>query len=800
MIINEGEGKMTPYSLLVFNDEITEETSPFLESQLKQGIKVFFFTYDPLDELLENKFLKDAKKNHSLYLYETIFHEDLQHDFSFYNNEIPQETLEVLAKQTPEFNEQQYVVEHAPLNENIMVSAGAGTGKTTVMINRILYLKFKNPELQFSDIALVTFTNVAAHNMRDKLLEKLKTYFKYTRDMKYLNWLQELKNMPIGTIHSFAETVLSLNKDKLVDATDLRLTSFTYRRRKIIEEVIDEYNLKYPEAYSRFKYIELYRIIKTVEMMIDQVKNHSVSDDKLLTMNFGQAEDGSNKLYEYVVKETSRRMNYHKKTTHSMDVNDLIIAMDQMVESTEVFHIPYKYIFIDEFQDTDQIQTKFFAHIANTYPVNLFLVGDVKQSIYRFRGADYTAFQQLKSQTSIKHEYYLQKNYRTTKNLLDYMNKLFASWPEHVASFSFGEKDHLLNGLPEATEDEQPFVLTRFDTTVGRMKFLEKLENTDTGVLVRTNKQVNELARLCEENNIFYTAEQDGDFYRSVAVRELYLLIKRFTHPQNWKNRYALHMSSYGERTLKVNDILEQFSPDRSSHALLAEVDSFYEQYTREFQERPVFVVLNEIISKVNPADVYANRFIGGKAATETTRKQGKVLRQEYQMNLDQLLYLLKKETENTIPTLFTVERMLRIKMQTDKSMSTLYKQDLDIDRLKIMTVHKAKGLEFDHVFLPHTDNQFIFSLMTDVIVHQDYIGYYVNLGKGRIYQNNMYKSLRKQEVTENIGEETRLLYVALTRAKKQIFVDAPSRTNSHLVKNWGDLIAKGLPTEAAFN
>lgn len=788
---------MVPYSILVFQSELSENTATFIEEHLRQGTKVFFFTYDPTDELMENDFFQHAEANQLLTIHETFYHESLPNDFQYVNGMVPEEILDVLAKQTPAFNVTQFQVEHALLESNIMVSAGAGTGKTTVMVSRILYLKHQQPNLPFSRIAFITFTNSAANNMRNKLLEKLNIYFQYTKDMKYLNWIQELKNMTIGTIHSFAQKILDHNKGKMFDSPDLILTSFIHRRRKLIEEVIDEYHLKFPKEYSRFKYIELYRIINTVELMIDQIENHSISVEKLLKMDYGTADDGSEHLYEYVVKETYKRLNAYKKQNHLLDVNDLIINMDRIVESEETFNIPYDFVFIDEFQDTDRVQTRFFGHVSNTYNIHLFVVGDVKQSIYRFRGADYTAFTQLKNLTSIDYEYFLQHNYRTSDSLLDYFNDMFEVWPQHVATFKFHEKDKLLSGLKDNPGSSDSFILKRFETKIGRVKFLEELENTDTGVLLRTNKEVNELAQLCEEHNIFFSAEQDGDFYRSIAVREFYMLIKRFTHPQNWKNRYMLHLSSYGERTLKVNDILEQFSPERSSQSIFSGLDGYYEKYTEAFFNKPVFAVIDEIISEVDPATTYANRYITNKSDKVMAKKQAEILRQEYQMNLDQLIYLLKNEMKHTIPSLSKLERLLRMKMQTDNTVSTLYKRDIDIDRMKIMTVHKAKGLEFDQVFLPITDQSFFATPTTDVLIDGDKIGYRMTIGKGKHYQNDIYKSLKKHETKENIGEETRLLYVALTRAKKRVYVDAPGRTNSHLVRNWGDLIAKSVPEKA---
>lgn len=788
---------MSYYSQVLFSPEIDNRTVNEIETILKTGTKVYFFTYDPIDTLKENAIIRKAMDDQFIFAYEVIYNDNFQNNFTFFDGKVPEEILNFLANQTPYFNSQQFMLEHAPLNKHIIVSAGAGTGKTTAMINRILFLKHINPNLSFGELGLITFTNNAAQQLRSKLIERLKLYFSYTKDMKYLNWIQELKNMTIGTIHSFAQTILHNNIDKLTDSSDLILTSFTYRRRKIIEEVIDEYNLQNPEQFARFKYIELFRIIHAIETIIDQILNHSISLERLLQLHFGNLE-GDIDIFEYVVKETTKRLEDYKKQHHVIDVNDLIIKMDEIVERNVKIDISYEYIFIDEFQDTDSVQTKFFAHLANKYKINLFVVGDIKQSIYRFRGADYTAFDQLKSYLEIELEYFLQHNYRTTKQLLNHFNQMFNKWPAHVTTFTFNKEDELISGKETNGDEEDPLIIKRFQTKLGLIKFLEELENTDTGVLLRTNKEVNEFAQLCEANNIFYAAEQDGDFYRSIAVREFYMLIKRFSHPYHWKNRYLLHLSSYGERNLEVSKFINEFSPDRSIQHLLVDKDSFYDQYSERIHKEPLFKVLNEIIQIINPANVYVNRFIADKSPSEKTKNLTEVLYQEYQINLDQLIFLLKKEM--TIPTLGKLERLLRMKMQTDKSLSTLYIDDKEIERLRIMTVHKAKGLEFDQVFLPKTNQKFITATQTDVIVDEDRVGYYVNLGQGKTYQNDFYEKFAKREKIENIGEETRLLYVALTRAKKRVYIDVPEISNSHRIRNWGDLIAKSIPKEFAKN
>lgn len=375
-----------------------------------------------------------------------------------------------------------------------------------------------------------------------------------------------------------------------------------------------------------------------------------------------------------------------------------------------------------------------------------------------------------------------------------------AAFNQHIQIW---EKDNIVSGFEPENQLEEPFVNYSFPTKVSLANFLREIENTNTSVLVRSNREVNELSAFCEENKIYYTSEQDGDFYRTTVVREFYQLLKRFTHPNVWNNRYLLHLSSYGERSLTVAKVLSEFDSDKMYiRQLLADKDQVLKSFEKQFRENPVFEVLQEVIRTIDPAKVYAERFIAEKSAAEKDDtyfiNQARILRKEYQLNLDHLIYLLKEEFKATVPTLSNLLYTLELKMNTDKSVTKLSVNEPGIARLSIMTVHKAKGLEFDYVFLPHTDRSFNSYSKVDVVINQDSIGYKAFISKGRIYKNDIYQSLRSDEIIEEAGEETRLLYVALTRAKKGVYVDAPAYSHSKTARNWGDLIAKGFESTAA--
>lgn len=788
------------YSCICFSSELTNTVVQYLKEMLKKGTKIYFFTYDPLDKLFEDTLLKEAIDVQLLFANELLYTEELNESFSFYNGDISNDLLELLKEKCTTFNAQQFLIEHAAPEKNIGVSAGAGTGKTTVMINRILYLKHSNPELDFSKFGLITFTNTAAGHMREKLVERIKIYFRFTRNPTYLQWLEDSRKIEAGTIHSFAHKILLLNRNALFEQMDLKISGHRYKRRKIIEKEIDSFRFESPELFRKFQYIEQYKLIKAIEWIMDYLSNHSISAADVAQLDFGTSVDDSHLLYERVVKKSFASYQKFKEDEGRLDVNDLIIKLEEVRGSSRTLNIPYKYLFIDEFQDSDQQQTKFFAFLNEKYKLQLFVVGDIKQSIYRFRGADYTAFQQLERQVQLDFKFHLQLNYRSADCLIKTFNELFSKWPSVVQSFTYDEEDFLHPGLGLESNDK-PFgnlELRRIDRLRDPklLNFLKEHELTNTAVLVRSNREVNELALICEQNNIFHTAERDGDFYRTNVVREFYQLILRFTHPSNWKNRYLLHLSSYGKRTIEVSDIINEFSPERIEKERFMNIDTHLDSYVEKFSREGIFDVINQIIQDINPAKIHAERFIHERSTESNVDNQkvlemAEIIYKEYSLNLSQLIILLKKDMKDNFPSLYNLESSLRLKIQTDKIATQKVLGNLESARLTIMTVHKAKGLEFDYVCLPNAKEEFNNFTKLEAILEGNQFGYRTFIEKGKTFQNNYHINFQKTEKNENVGEEARLLYVAMTRAKKQVFFDAPDYDKEYQVRSWGDLIAK---------
>lgn len=390
--------------------------------------------------------------------------------------------MKKIANQYPRFNIEQFIIEHAPYKENIMVKAGAGTGKTTVMIDRILYLLIKE-EVKPSEIVMITFTRDAAQNMHTKLRNLLFTRFKATSSVVFLSLIEKLNDIRIQTIDSFAKDLLKELGSLRGFGLNVQLRSFTMEKKKWIEVELDNYfeeELKKQDVVIQnyFSPLKIYELVDIINRFWEKFEQKGFSTAKIIecTDLFGAASEENkrmNDLLQTIIPAVEKRFSQEKRLLNAVTISDFTRQIDQVRKEhgTRVFQNiskPIRFLFIDEFQDSDDIQIRLIATIQEAFESTLFVVGDIKQSIYRFRGANHTAFSILKKQLQERNidmenqVYYLVKNYRTTRNLLDKMDEYFSSWGEkqflqYAADTSDNNTDRL-QGM-RSVDDERPLVI-----------------------------------------------------------------------------------------------------------------------------------------------------------------------------------------------------------------------------------------------------------------------------------------------------------------------------------------------------
>jgi DNA helicase II / ATP-dependent DNA helicase PcrA len=789
------------YSVLWFVPELTGDVLSSVKRYILTGKKVFLLSFDDPAEIVKDDYLHKAAKKNMLSTFLIRYTDTYNEELIIYDGKEVDNEFLAYFDEVSSFNLPQYILEHKETKSNSLVKAGAGTGKTTTMINRIAYLKHRfQSAVNLQGFVLITFTNEASIHMRAKLMQKFKDYYDITGNAKYLEWLEEMSSMFIGTIHAFASYFLSHEGKSLGFPHLIEIRSYRHEQRKQIEKAIDKFASEYEDIYQAFKRVPHYQMVRLFSQMIEQIHNKAISQKDILKINYGLDEKQFHFYAQYIIRYVTSSLLNLKQQEGTMEVHDLISRLDEVrfLRDNDL-SLPLKYVFVDEFQDTDESQVRYVSWLASKYKAELFAVGDVKQSIYRFRGADYTAFNQLIYQLDINQdpfqEYSLQKNYRSTTLLLSQFNKLFTKWDDRVKRFTYNQSD-VLKPVIEAEESEGLTTIRLDDTMLKHL--LKHLYGKEVAFLVRSNRQASETVKRIEKAGYFCDAELSGSFFRSIPVREFYLLVRRLTHHKVPKDRFAFHQSSYGKNNLHLMEVIQQL--DYEKNTTVETLDRLEEQPEIMSSENALHF-LEKIIQDTNPADIYRKRFYQEKRADFPDQdisiiKDEAILRfEEYKANLEHLLFILKKEFSHITASIYDIEKFLSIKIATDTSENEWKQRDEKLHRFKVMTVHKAKGLEFDHVILPSTEMTFLQDYFTNhLLVHEQgnwNYGYDVKW-YGMNFQNNLFKMNISDENAETIGEETRLLYVALTRAKNSVIVHGSDRMNASKIECWNDLVESG--------
>lgn len=803
------------YSVLIYQEEVEQDIFEKIQYYLSQGNKVYFVTASKKEEVINGigaqnyELLIQYQKQYLISLsFEILIEVEESNEFYIIDGQIEASMFYEVLKSSS-FNFQQYDIEHADLDKHLIVKAGAGTGKTKVMIDRIMYIKHMNPSLEFSQIAMLTFTNEATMQMRERLSQRLSSYYGVTKDHKYLQWIDELSYIRVNTIHAFAMDMMSA-LDTEIGMVSPKIRSFRYEKQKILEQAIDQYRVEYPEKYKVFQQIPQYILVRNILKMNEFLDNRAVILDEGYEdqqIDFGSDSTEMNHFLQYLLKKLQNELNALKARKDEFEINDLIKKLREIQQIDGIHHkIDLRYLMVDEFQDTDDVQVNFIVWLVKQLQCSLFVVGDVKQSIYRFRGADYTAFEQLQhGMGGICVDKQLIKNYRSEKQLLQDINHLFSQIKEEVLTFNFEKEDQL-----EATFEGDPPGGIHFEnlsTFLGKIEHIQKIyrekkKSEETmAVLVRTNEEVREIVKELEEKKVPCIAEIKGDFYRHIAVREFYLLIRALLFADKSLEYYMLTHSSYGKEPMSHFEMLNNYSSDRNVLRGLMQKHSGYEEfrtYVNRLKVEPVLKIVKEIITKYNPHIRYANRYYNSlledpQQSKEELQKITKFKTVDYQIQLNHLLYLIQKEFSDTSMTISDLESFLKIQMVSN-TLENVKKvpEEYDANVLRCMTVHKAKGLEFDYVVLPYTNQEFLQKRKLNLLLKDSEqkccVGYRMSLEQGT-YTNDWYQELYNNEKEEIVGEETRLFYVAVTRAIKELYIIKDKNANKNTrINSWQDL------------
>lgn len=608
----------------------------------------------------------------------------IQKEMSYLNKLNPQQNDAVLKTEGP-----------------LLILAGAGAGKTRVITHRIAHLIKQGIEPH--QILAVTFTNKAAKEMNERVGDLLRNDPDFSVPI-------EVSGRPfIKTFHSLGVHIIKDNSE--IIGLPKRFTIFdSADSKKVITEALKSAGLD-PKQYEP----------KKIQAIISNQKGEMVTLSEY---------EQSGHRRSYIGDAVSKAWNYYEKRLReegAVDFDDLLMKSVQILQGNsqvlEQYQQIWRYIHIDEYQDTNEVQYKMCKLLANKHK-NLCVVGDIDQNIYSWRGATIKNIMNFEKDYPDTVEIVLEENYRSTQNILNAANEIIAKNKVRKEKNLFtknieGDKIGVYQAIDEYDE-------ARFLVKTAKKLIAEGTAPDEIAFLYRANFQSRVLEEICLQENVPHQVIGTRFFDRR-EIKDILSYIKAALNEKDFTSLSRI-INTPKRGIGKVTVIkLAEGQTDKLSPAVLAKVDNF----------KAFLAKIQKLTESKKPHEIID--FILRESGMEEHFKNEGEEGQERLENIRELIALSKKYAIYEPGE--AIEKMLEdVSLSSDQD--ELDKSD---NGLKLMTVHAAKGLEFDNVFIT--------GLETGLFPHSRYDD------KGK----------------EDSEEERRLFYVAVTRARKKLFLSYAS-------------------------
>ena len=692
-----------------------------------------------------------------------------------------------------DFNLEQYGVEHSSAS-NIIVRASAGTGKTSVMVDRILFLLHVR-RVDPASITMITFTNDATNQMMVRLQEAVIIRYKLTRSPRYLSMLEDVSRIQISTIDSFSHRLLGLVGNTIGYSNEPSISSDAMPLSDAIDHALDDHYIN-GRPVRECLGANLYDATRMIKEFHYKLASKGYKGSHLEGLDWGDTEDAESARLQKVLKETLSEVEknladrrFRQDTAAITDLEHELIRAISLHEDN-LPELNLQCLFIDEFQDTSDDQIRLISELCRIKKPDLFVVGDPKQSIYRFRGADDSSFDTLveylpPSYAHKLEEVQLVRNYRTDKNLLTKMNPFFESWVRNGKLMDFdplrpcrGDIGGNLFIRQVSKDDREKYIVRDIRAALRDIHDKKDAPNdSKVMVLVRTNGQLDEVASICERNNIPMVARRDRPLFLSDASRDIYSLLCSYLYPADTVSQFNFLTTPYCRQDLKLD--FSELESYNGSSAMVSDYlenilsNTVWPNYKNEFKMRPALSVLRDIMKEAPVIENYGmilrRRGISDPRMIEYMSKK-------YKANLDKVLSILHRTFVGDGLDLPHMCEFLRLAIATNRDEVEVDLDPGSSDFAYGMTIHKAKGLEFDTVILPYdkwvTDNP-----ASEIVISDDgtTIGwrFYKKSGEdvSADLQNSNFAKAHGEDLTHACSEETRILYVAMTRAIRNLVI-----------------------------
>lgn len=726
---------------------------------------------------------------------------------------VTEDLLKQLAEHFPSFNSGQYKAIHQPIDANQIITAGAGTGKTHVMIDRILYL-LMNGGIPLELVTMITFTNASTNEMKKRLENKFITLYNLTRQTRFLQFAENVKDMEISTIHSFARSILKKLAHEIGYGQNVQLGSYKFEKKRIIHELMDHFFSNRPiEDFLKIKVAD-YEFIDLVYDMWEEMEKKGLTEDEITKIDWGNASTEESALIRELLKDIfgqcEKRLDELKRADNKITLGDLIRKLKLLTNSSDRMKQLSKdhFIFVDEFQDSDSVQIELLASLQTYLQYRLFVVGDVKQAIYRFRGADYKSFQELQNATTdaAYEKTELQLNYRSSASLLNKMHQLFERWHKE-GWLTYETTDRLQSNKHAQFPNNDWHVSEDYKNDFEKALATLPDKKDKIAFIVRTNRQAKNIKEYCVSKNIPTSENLDGTFFTSQPVLHLKSLIDGLLYSHEPKYLLnALQTPYFGYSVPHHVVIPFGGHKERITSFIHDRTENEFKQYVLLLRTLSPMTVIQKIIYDKKlfaRLPLYLEQqLLHAIKETAPSKEEIELAVLRYTKNLQNLMVLIERNFSSQHVTLQILCDWLGLQIKTNRTENEpLLEQDKA--QVEITTVHRSKGLEYHTVFLPITDTPFN-------AVEQQYFleeasestkkraerrfGWKITWDKkqpDKTHINSHFEDLKEYEDKEQLKEETRLLYVALTRAMQRVYIMMPKR-KKFSNESWAYILKSG--------
>lgn len=744
----------------------------------------------------------------------------------------------------------QYKIVHADASANVLVTAGAGTGKTETMSERLVFLLATSAagagaggasslsDLRVDDVVLMTFTREAAREMRERLARTLMLRQRLSRRcvLPALAWLMQLSGAQVTTIHSYAKRIVQSGAGALGLPPNFSVSKQTLAFRELLQAALSPRLEHLLEGHKPELIPPVHAWQRHIETVWEALANNGVNlmplDGVSSTSDVEWGSTSAGVMHQKVVDATTEvvqelalSFKAHCLETQCLPTASLVPAAVETINVTRRggFDAP-RYLFVDEFQDTDALQMELVLDLSQKMGANLFMVGDAKQGIYRFRGAEGNAFEELRKRVDERKmspikEFALTRNFRSGESLLNSLHPVFMAWGSG-AYLSYDEGSRLrpqLRPLDSSLPISFETVKTRdFDVRAARLVkvWREKGPQESIAILCRRNWQAVAVQSAVRQAGGSCELLVGGSFYTTPAVRELRALLEVVASPSDnaalleiCETRWAAGILR-GEPPVGVsadNWRVDVCSPMAWSDRLasLSGSQSFNVEDLELLRRR--VISLGAMLSRTSVMAWIvecARSFVPEASALPILDDATE--RARYARCFDHLVTLLDAQFQDSPATLERVLTWLKLQIATNETEDEPVVTEALAGRTTALTVHKAKGLEFDRVLIPTTWTSFAppksVPTQASVLRREAQIPRLVwdwRAGTtGGSFTNVMpeEQGLWATNDLETAREEARLLYVALTRAKDELRLYTNRDIGGPVPQpnSWADLLSLG--------